>query len=206
MSLPSLLGLPTELRLEIYTHLFTSPYSTTLTTPTLHPLLRTSRLLRQEALPVFLSLTNFNAHLDDGPPTPLARWLVTLGKQKCLWLRQVRVWDMHMLNTELYGVEETEKILRESDGKWGGRDGREGVKYVLRKVGSRESLRSFELEVIRVALEGIGVGLARFCVVGGGYGGGETSRFAMVPLSGNDGGCGLRLVNSMLDDPHATTI
>ena len=64
-----------EIRNTIYEFTFTSEYAVTLRdNAVLHPLTSTCRQLRSETLAMYLALTTFNAHLDDGPALPLARW------------------------------------------------------------------------------------------------------------------------------------
>lgn len=198
--------LPRELRDHIYNLTFTNPYATTLslsptpTTTILHPLTRVSRLLRQETLQLSLNLTRFNAHLDDGPATPLANWLRALGPEKCLWLREVGIWDLHMLNGRLVGERASARMLRgeiEVDDDGGGRG-----TLVLRPVGRDIFHGSWYLKDIVLTLRDLGLGLRRFCeVLEDGEGRRrqqqqevkQMSHFAIVPAEGvdNDDECGL---------------
>lgn len=85
--------LPRELRDIIYEHVFTTPYAVTLQSEHIeHPLTKTCSQLRRETLFMYFSLTRFNAHLDDGPPTPLARWLKTIGPELALRVEEINVW------------------------------------------------------------------------------------------------------------------
>ncbi|KAK5703961.1 hypothetical protein LTR97_002974 [Elasticomyces elasticus] len=102
-----------ELRNAIYEAAFDTEFAITLQDNAIqHGITRTCRQLRRETLHMYYSLARFNAHLDDGPTTPLARWLEVLGRNNCLLLREVNVWDMHMLNATLHGLESTQKLLQ----------------------------------------------------------------------------------------------
>lgn len=84
-----------ELRNLIYIHTFTSPYAITLapeTTYQHHPLTQTCRKIRHEARAMFYSSSRFNAHLDDGPSTPLAAWFRALGPEIVQNIHEVNVW------------------------------------------------------------------------------------------------------------------
>ena len=122
---------------------------------------------------MYLALTTFNAHLDDGPATPLAQWLKILGRERCLLLGAVNIWDMHMLNAILHGQESTQRLLR---------DGTEtGDAYVLRPIGRQVFHKSWYLKDIIPAFQSIGLGLARFCIVEEGDRLKQTSEFAILP-------------------------
>ena len=169
-----------EIRNAIYEHVFTTDYAITLKTGGIqHPLTTTCRQLRAESLGMYLALTCFNAHLDDGPATPLANWLRTIGAEKCLLLRDVNIWDMHMLNGTLHGIDTTQRMLRTGS--------KEGETYVLRAVGRQLFHRSWYLKDIILPLQSIGVGLERFCIVQDGQDLKQTSSFALVPALGLTG-------------------
>lgn len=187
--------LPRELRDLIYHYTFTTPSdraSTLQDAQIQHPLTRTCRALRDETLALYFSLTRFNAHLDDGPATPLARWLVAMGAQRCLGLREVNVWDMHMLNGVLHGQKAAEAMLRDgppaeeasplappgshNDSITSNDDGNNSNKrqstpssssssYILRPIGRDTFDSSFSLAEILLALQCIGLQLRRFCEV-----------------------------------------
>jgi hypothetical protein len=57
-----------------------------------HALTRTCRRIRTESLGLYYSLTRFNAHLDDGPATPLAAWLRVLGPDLTVLVNEINVW------------------------------------------------------------------------------------------------------------------
>ena len=124
---------------------------------------------------MYLALTSYNAHLDDGPATPLAQWLLTLGVERCLLLREVNIWDLHMLNGTLHGVEATQRVLSETTD--------EGKPYILRPVGRQVFNKSWYLKDIVLAFQSIGLGLARFCIVQEGDKLKQTSHFAIMPTS-----------------------
>lgn len=168
-------SLSPELRNIIWEYTLTTPYSITLCNQQIFlPLTRTCRQIRHETLSMYLSLTSFNAHLDDGPVTPLATWLTTIGPARCLLLHELSVWDLHMLNGTLCGMEETERMLR-----CGGKD---GEVFVLRSVGKLYHLWNWWLTELVIALRLMGLGLARFCEVGREARLTETSRFAVMGL------------------------
>lgn len=124
---------------------------------------------------MYLGLTPFNAHLDDLPAMPLANWLRTIGAEKCLLLREVNIWDIHMLNGTLHGVETTRQMLK---------DGTEdGEPFVLQPVGRQLFHRSWYLKDIILPLQSIGIGLERFCIVQNDGMLKQTSHFAIVPTS-----------------------
>ena len=137
---------------------------------------------------MYLSLTPFNAHLDDGPTLPLARWLKTIGPDLCLLLREVNIWDLHMLNGTLHGIETTQRMLEQGT--------KDGEPYVLRPVGREVFHRSWYLKDIILPLQhSIGLGLMRFCIEQPNGTLKQTSHFALtkIPdnLDGSDGGAGI---------------
>lgn len=191
METSPLASLPPELRNAIYTHLFTplTTYAHTLRPKAItHPISQTCRQLRRETQTMYFSSIKFNAHLDDGPITPLAQWLKAIGRTQCEALREVNVWDMHMLQGTLYGVERT-KVLLSSKVLGDG----EAMGFVLQEleVDGKGVRQSWFLKEIMLALNSIGLTLARFCVVDSYYVSGtsevlpqvkETSWFAIVGL------------------------
>lgn len=165
-----------EIRNIIYEHLFQTDYAVTLKTDNiLHPITLTCRRLRHESLGMYLALTPFNAHLDDGPTLPLARWLKTIGPDLCLLLREVNIWDLHMLNGTLHGIETTQRML--------GQGTKDGETYVLRPVGREVFHKSWYLKDIILPLHSIGLGLLRFCVVQKNETLKQTSHFALTKTS-----------------------
>ncbi|CAK3898450.1 Hypothetical predicted protein [Lecanosticta acicola] len=173
-----------ELRNLIYEHAFTSPYAVTLppASPTRHhqhPLTLTCRAIRHESLPMYYFLTDFNAHLDDGPATPLAKWLKVLGPDLVACIGQINIWDMHMLNGTLHGIDSTARLL--SPGIGAASD----QKYVLRPLGDWAIQTGWYLEDVILSLRSMGMDLLRFCIVSEP---GEdsipklTSEFAIVEL------------------------
>ena len=165
-----------ELRNLIYEYCFTSAYAVTLQDKsTLHPLTSTCRHLRSETLSMYLALTTFNAHLDDGPATPLAHWLQTLGRDRCLLLGEVNIWDLHMLNATLHGEATTQQLLNSGT--------EHGDEYVLRPIGRQVFHKSWYLKDIIPAFQSMGLGLARFCIVEPGDRLKQTSKFAILPAS-----------------------
>lgn len=193
--------LPPELRDLIYSLTFTSTYATTLKTQHIqHPLTQTCRQLRRETLAMYLSLTRFNAHLDDGPATPLAIWLQTIGPRLCLWLCEVNIWDMHMLNGSLHGVEATRCMLRDGARAVSPDDSEDEDSevhqrrrpYVLKPVGRDIFHGSWYLKDLILTLQTLGLGLQRFCEVEGNGVLKQTSHFAIQPMpdpniNGNEG-------------------
>lgn len=176
MECSSLARLSPEIRNAIYEFAFISNYAVTLKdNGILHPLTSTCRQIRSETLGMYLTLTSFNAHLDDGPATPLAQWLKTLGPERCLLLHEVNIWDLHMLNGVLHGTETTQRVLREGTV--------DGEPYVLRPVGRQVFNKSWYLKDIILAFQSIGLGLARFCIVEDGDRLKQTSHFAIMPTS-----------------------
>lgn len=88
-----LLRLSAELRNVIYEHTFTSQYAVTLCSGKVqHPLTKTCRQIRHETLPMYYAVTKFNAHLDDGPATPLAKWLKTQAPELVLCMNGLVIW------------------------------------------------------------------------------------------------------------------
>lgn len=170
-----------ELRNVIYEFTFMSAYATKLQNGQIqHPLTRTCRQLRRETLLLSLSLTVFNAHLDDGPATPLAHWLKTIGSAHCLELREVKVWDLHMLNATLLGQRSMQHLMRPEQGPLFGQ-------YILQPLGPWLLNRGWYLKDVVMALHEIGLGLRRLCRKNGpgadGFGEvGLTSVFALVEL------------------------
>jgi len=80
-----------ELRNLICEFVFHSDYAITLQNGRIqHPITRTCHQFRFESLGMYYALSRFNAHLDDGPATPLAKWLRALGSQ-CLLLNEVNI-------------------------------------------------------------------------------------------------------------------
>ena len=87
-----------ELRNRVYEYVFTSDYAVTLRKGLAqHALTKTCRQIRQETMPMYMSLTRFNAHLDDGPATPLARWLRAVGPEMALLIAEINVWVRYNL-------------------------------------------------------------------------------------------------------------
>ena len=170
-----------EIRNKIYEYTFTTSRKCAVTLGTngiQHPLTMTCCQIRNESLGMYLSMTPFNAHLDDGPAIPLARWLSAIGPERCLQLHEINIWDMHMLNATLHGVETTQRMLTEGT--------KDGEAYVLRPVGRQMFHRSWYLKDIILPLQSIGIGLERFCVVQGRDSLKQTSYFALTPSSGSD--------------------
>lgn len=174
MEASMLARLSPEIRNAIYEYIFFSDYATTLKTHgIMHPITSTCHQLREESLGMYLSMTRFNAHLDDGPAAPVAHWLRAIGPELCSLLRDVAIWDLRTLNGTLHGVEATQRMLKN------GTD--EGEPYVLRPVGRQVFHRSWYLKDIIVALQSIGLGLSRLCIVQEGDKLKLTSHFAIVP-------------------------
>lgn len=93
--------LPRELRDIIYEYTFTTRYAVTLQTGNIqHPLTRTCAQLRRETLPLYLSLTRFNAHPDQGPWDSVASepwqelisWLQAMGTESVAAVKEIGVW------------------------------------------------------------------------------------------------------------------
>lgn len=176
MDASTLTRLSPEIRNLVYEFLFTTDYAVTLKTGRIqHPLTLTCRQVRRETLGMYLSLTPFNAHLDDRPAIPLARWLRTIGPELCLLLREVNIWDLHMLNGSLHGVEMTQQMLKDGT--------KDGEPFVLQPVGRQVFHKSWYLKDIILPLLSIGIGLERFCILQDGDVLKQTSHFAIVPSS-----------------------
>lgn len=122
---------------------------------------------------MYLALSTFNAHLDDGPALPLAQWLKTLGRERCLLLGAVNIWDMHMLNAILHGSESTQRLLQDGTDT--------GDAYVLRPIGRQVFTKSWYLKDLIPAFQSMRLGLARFCIVEEGDKLKQTSKFAILP-------------------------
>lgn len=177
MEASTFVRLSPELRNLVYHHVFTTDYAVTLKTNGIqHPLTLTCRQIRRETLRMYLSLTTFNAHLDDGPTTPLAHWLQTIGAEMCLLLREVRIWDMHTLNATLRGTESTERMLT-------GEKAEDGGTYVLRPVGRQFFYKSWFLKDINLPLRSLGLGLERICILRDDGSLKQTSQFALLPIT-----------------------
>ncbi|GAB7359975.1 hypothetical protein MBLNU230_g7499t1 [Neophaeotheca triangularis] len=96
-------SLSAELRNHIYSYIFDDKYATALANgKTQHAICQTSRQLRQETLAMYYANTRFNAHLDDGPSTPLVQWLSHMDREMILSVREISLWDMHNLILQLY--------------------------------------------------------------------------------------------------------
>ncbi|KAK4636262.1 hypothetical protein CLAFUR4_02161 [Fulvia fulva] len=187
-----LLRLSAELRNVIYEHTFTSQYAVTLCSGKVqHPLTKTCRQIRHETLPMYYAVTKFNAHLDDGPATPLAKWLKTQAPELVLCMNGLVIWswisgfarilldddDMRNLNYTLHGTESTSLLLETQPAQ--------GKHYTLRPVGSWILEGGFHLKEICIALQDIGLSLSRFCITDetGDSRFRLTSEFAIVALN-----------------------
>ncbi|KAF7189745.1 hypothetical protein HII31_08852 [Pseudocercospora fuligena] len=180
--------LPPEIRDQIYHTLFTSKYAVTLQSGHVqHPLTITCRQIRQETLAMYYALTRFNAHLDDGPATPLAKWLTTLGPKLTLILGEVNIWvslwardhkniGMHMLNGTLYGEDRTQELLNRAAPD-------EDEYYILRPIGNWVFNRGWYLKDIILSLHSMGLGLSRICIKNSSPTVKLTSDFAIVRLT-----------------------
>lgn len=177
MDASPLARLSPELRNAIYELVFTSDYAITLQTGSLqHALTKICRQARRETLEMYYSIARLNAHLDDRPATPLAQCLKRFGREHCLLLREVNVWDMHMLNATLHGEEATRGLLA--------RTTLEGEHHVLRPIGSWLLDRGWYLKDLIVALHEMGLWLQMFCLEKPGRAELRlTSHFAIVPAS-----------------------
>ncbi|KAK5684036.1 hypothetical protein LTS10_003900 [Elasticomyces elasticus] len=166
-----------ELRNAIYEAAFNTEYAITLQDNAIqHGITRTCRQLRRETLHMYYSLARFNAHLDDGPTAPLARWLEVLGRDNCLLLREVNVWDMHMLNATVHGLESTEKLLQSTTA-----NGKNGW-YLKHLV---VTLHHLGLEIRNLSL--VNTSLDDLSASAGSTTKPErTSHFAIVPMSDDD--------------------
>ena len=169
--------LPAELRDLVYEYVFESKYAIKLEHGSIqHPLTKTCRQLRAETLPMYYSMTRFNAHLDDGPATRLCDWLKTLGSEQCLLLREVNMWDLHNLVATFHGRQASkEKLLS--------RELEDGEKYALdteddMPVGTRPGSIH---EDVTLAFRAIGLDLRSFYTTKGGQVWSMTSNCAIVP-------------------------
>lgn len=96
MSTSPFLLLSAELRNLIYQHTFSTDFAVEFGNAKIqHPLTKTCRQIRHEALAMYYTSTKFNAHLRDGPITPLTHWLRVIGRDTCLLVREIRLWDLH---------------------------------------------------------------------------------------------------------------
>ncbi|KAK3113342.1 hypothetical protein LTR53_009464 [Teratosphaeriaceae sp. CCFEE 6253] len=187
MDASPLARLSPELRNLIYDHCFDTPHQAiTLKPGLIQPALAlTCRQLRRETLQLYYTLARFNAHLDDGPATPLAHWFTILGRENVLLLREVNVWDMHMLNATLHGADSTARLL--------GSLTDEGKRYVLQPTGSWLLNRGWYLKELVVALHPMGLEIRNLSTVEIGAEAAppvltprkpeRTSHFALVPVS-----------------------
>lgn len=111
MSTPSLLSLPAEVRLNIYSFLFADeclsidpPANTSqLQTkqhrqPALAPILRTCRYLRDEASPSYFSKVKVHFNVRKGvPPTSLIHWMDSIGEANVKLLRNLNMrWENYV--------------------------------------------------------------------------------------------------------------
>lgn len=168
-----------ELRNLIYEFAFTA--SDNLKAVTLqndriqHGITKTCRQIRRETLTMYYSMTRFNAHLDDGPSIPLARWLKQIGREHCLLLDEINIWDMHMLNATLHGEESTLRLLRKGT--------EDGKRYVLQPTGPYLMNRAWYLKDLVIIFYALGLELKNFCAVedAGLNKTSMTSHFAIVP-------------------------
>ncbi|TKA22826.1 hypothetical protein B0A50_07726 [Salinomyces thailandicus] len=141
---------------------------------TQHALTKTCRQVRHETLPMYYSLARLNAHLDDGPATPLAHWMETIGPTHSLALNEVNVWDMHMLNATLYGEEATRRLLdsRKSSDEL----------FILRPVGPWLLDAGWHIKDLVTPLQEMGLCLRMFCEMGEGSTPTLSSYFAITRL------------------------
>ncbi|KAK5128993.1 hypothetical protein LTR85_000326 [Meristemomyces frigidus] len=157
MEASPLARLSPELRNAIWEFAFTSNYAITLQTGGMqHALTKTCHQIRRETLGMYYSIARLNAHLDDGPATPLAQWLRRIGREHCLLLCEVNIWDMHMLNATLHGAEATQQLLSA--------EGQEDEHYFLRPMGSWLLDRGWYLKNLIVALHSMQLELQMFCL------------------------------------------
>lgn len=115
MSSPSLLSLPAEVRLNIYSYLFddvslhidqhtASPHPKQQQKPALAPILRTCRYLRDEASPSYFSKVKVHVAVRKAVPcTSLVHWLESIGEHNVRLLRNITIrWDNYVdINLEL---------------------------------------------------------------------------------------------------------
>ncbi|EMC94833.1 hypothetical protein BAUCODRAFT_141096 [Baudoinia panamericana UAMH 10762] len=147
-----------ELRNLIYEYAFASKYAVTLEHNRIQPgISRTCRRIREESLTMYYASTTFNAHLDDGPTTPVSRWLTHIGHWHSLLLQRLQIWDMHMLNATLHGLEATQLLLRNGD--------EEGTPLTLVPTGSWLLHQGWYLKDIIIALRKMDLELRRFARV-----------------------------------------
>lgn len=114
---------------------------------------------------MFYSMTRFNAHLEDGPTTPLTKWLRGLNPQNIDLIKELNIWDLHHLNGTLYGSETAAEKLQERPPPCALRGEK---KYILRpldnwvfaKYGTTKTWKD-----IMIALYDVGFGLLQLCVV-----------------------------------------
>ncbi|GIZ39465.1 hypothetical protein CKM354_000284700 [Cercospora kikuchii] len=185
MELSPLYRLSPELRNQIYEHVFASRYAVMLQHNSCqHALTKTCRQIRRETLAMFYSLTSFNAHLDDGPATPLTRWIKVIGPETVCGIERINVWDLHMLQFTIHGLSATRRIFSTGaiDHKWyrihgtsSGEDElgdlgprndqatKDRTTYVLRPIHIRFASR--ELKDVFLTLHSMGLGLAQFHIV-----------------------------------------
>ncbi|KAI5370771.1 hypothetical protein Slin14017_G016500 [Septoria linicola] len=180
MEASALYRLSPELRNHIYEHVFSSKYAVTLQDQKCqHALTQTCKQLRHETLAMYYSLTSFNAHLDDGPATPLIKWLEVLGAGTVCRIDRINIWDLHMLQFTLHGLSATRQIFSSGfiSSQWHHQDSHDDLKnglgprnktddqnsYILRPVDIRFAERN--VKAVFLALHSMGLGLARFVVV-----------------------------------------
>lgn len=110
-------------------------------------------------------MTRFNAHLENGPTTPLLKWLRGQDPQHLLVISELNVWDLHHLNGTLYGEETARAVLLK-----GPQD--TSKKYILQPVAkwvfAEHGFQKVLKEII-LALHSVGLGLLRFCIVDRSY-------------------------------------
>lgn len=95
--------LSAELRNQIYSYIFDNKYAIALADGKIqHPICQTSRQLRQETLAMYHANTRFNAHLDDGPATPLVNWLSHMDREIIPSIQEISLWDLHNLILQIY--------------------------------------------------------------------------------------------------------
>lgn len=93
MDSSSFMRLSPELRNLIYEYALANRYAVTLQDSQVeHSLTKVCRQIRQETLPMYFGRTRFNAHLDDGPMTPLARLLQALDPELVLAVEEINIW------------------------------------------------------------------------------------------------------------------
>jgi hypothetical protein len=167
-----------ELRNRIYEFVFDTEYAVTLKDDGMqHALTKTCRRLREETLELYYSLAKLNAHLDDGPSTPVAKWLKKIGPKNVLLLNEINVWDLHMKNATIYGHESTQRLLNSCPA--------DGKKYSLQPTGTWLMNQGWYLKAVVIALHSMGLELRNLGKTASvpGYKVEMTSDFAMVPRS-----------------------